>query len=65
MMRTLWLPWDNGGKEMMKKPELNAATAPKCSTFQMRINLEIKEREERIYANCGTTLTDAVNTFLQ
>lgn len=45
--------------------ELNAATAPKDSTFQMRINLEIKERVERIYANCGTTLTDAVNTFLQ
>ena len=46
-------------------PELNVATAPKNGTFQMRINPEIKERVERIYANCGMTLTDAINTFLQ
>ena len=46
-------------------PELNVATAPKNSTFQMRINPEIKDRVERIYANCGMTLTDAINTFLQ
>lgn len=46
-------------------PELNVATAPKSGTFQMRINPEIKDRVERIYANCGMTLTDAINTFLQ
>ena len=50
-------------------PELNVATAPKNGTFQMRINPEInpeiKDRVERIYANCGMTLTDAINTFLQ
>lgn len=41
------------------------ATAPKTGTFQMRINPEIKEEAERIYANCGMTLTDAFNVFLQ
>ena len=46
-------------------PELNVATAPKNGTFQMRINPDIKEQVERIYANCGMTLTDAINTFLQ
>jgi len=46
-------------------PELNVATAPKNGTFQMRVNSEIKERVERIYAECGMTLTDAINTFLQ
>ena len=44
---------------------LNVATAPKTATFQMRINPQIKERVEEIYANCGMTLTDAINTFLQ
>lgn len=46
-------------------PELNVATAPKNGTFQMRMNTEIKNRLERIYADCGMTLTDAINTFLQ
>lgn len=46
-------------------PELNVATAPKNGTFQMRMNTEIKDRVERIYADCGMTLTDAINTFLQ
>ena len=45
--------------------ELSVATAPKNGTFQMRMNTEIKERVERIYAGCGMTLTDAINTFLQ
>lgn len=44
---------------------LNVATAPKTSTFQMRINPEVKARVENIYANCGMTLTDAINAFLQ
>ena len=46
-------------------PELNVATAPKSGTFQMRINPEIKVQVEKIYAACGMTLTDAINTFLQ
>ena len=45
--------------------ELNVATAPKTGMFQMRINPEIKEQVEKIYADCGMTLTDAVNTFFQ
>lgn len=45
--------------------KLNVATAPKTGTFQMRINPEIKEQVENIFANCGMTLTDAINAFLQ
>lgn len=45
--------------------KLCVATAPKTATFQMRINPEIKAAAEEIYANCGMTLTDAVNVFLQ
>ena len=29
----------------------NVASAPKTATFQMRINPEIKERVEQVYAN--------------
>ena len=43
----------------MKKTTLTVATAPKTSTFQMRINPEIKAQVEGIYAQCGMTLTDA------
>ena len=45
----------------MKKTTLTVATAPKTSTFQMRINPEIKAQVEGIYAQCGMTLTDAIN----
>jgi addiction module RelB/DinJ family antitoxin len=45
--------------------DLNVATAPKTGTFQMRINPQIKERVENIYAASGMTLTDAINTFIQ
>ncbi|MBQ6863978.1 MAG: type II toxin-antitoxin system RelB/DinJ family antitoxin [Clostridia bacterium] len=44
---------------------LSVANAPKNATFQMRINPEIKERVEKIYARCGMTLTDAINVFIQ
>lgn len=44
---------------------LNVVTAPKTGTFEMRINPEIKERVEDIYAKCGMTLTDAINAFIQ
>ena len=43
----------------------NPSTAPKTATFQMRINPEVKGRLEKIYADCGLTLTDAVNIFFQ
>ena len=46
----------------MKKTTLTVATAPKTSTFQMRINPEIKAQVEGI---CGMTLTDAINAFIQ
>ena len=45
--------------------ELNVTSAPKSSTFQMRINPEIRAQVEKIYSNCGLTLTDAINAFLQ
>lgn len=35
------------------------------STFQVRINSEIKKIVEEIYAKTGMTLTEAFNTFLQ
>ena len=44
---------------------LNVAVAPKDSTFQVRINSEIKKMVEDIYAKAGMTLTDAFNTFIQ
>lgn len=49
----------------MKKTTLTVATAPKTSTFQMRINPGIKAQVEGIYAQCGMTLTDAINAFIQ
>ena len=44
---------------------LNVVIAPKDSTFQVRINSEIKKTVEEIYAKTGMTLTDAFNTFIQ
>ena len=44
---------------------LNVAIAPKDSTFQVRINSDIKKAVEDIYAKTGMTLTDAFNTFIQ
>ena len=43
----------------------NVAMAPKNSTFQVRINAEIKKAAEDIFAQAGMTLTDAFNAFLQ
>ena len=45
--------------------KLNVVTAPKTSTFQMRINPEVKCQAEQLFQNCGMTLTDAINVFLQ
>lgn len=44
---------------------LNVTTAPKTSTFQMRINPDIKQQVEDVYARQGLTFTDAVNIFIQ
>ena len=44
---------------------LNVMNAPKTSTFQMRINPEIKSQAEQLFQNCGMTLTDAINVFIQ
>lgn len=44
---------------------INVATAPKTSTFQARINPEVKREVEGILADCGLTLTEAFNAFLQ
>jgi len=44
---------------------LNVAMASKDSTFQVRMNSEIKRAVEDIYAKTGMTLTDAFNTFIQ
>ena len=38
---------------------------PKTSTFQFRINPQVRERAEAVYAGCGLTLTDAINIFIQ
>ena len=42
---------------------LNVAIAPKDSTFQVRINSEIKRAVEEIYAKSGMTLTDATSIW--
>lgn len=44
---------------------INVTAAPKTTTFQMRINPEVKQRVEDIYARQGLTFTDAVNIFIQ
>lgn len=45
--------------------QLSVAMSPKDSTFQVRINSEIKKTVEEIYARSGMTLTDAFNAFIQ
>ena len=43
----------------------NVSSMPKTSSFQMRINPEVKKRVEDVYASCGLTLTEAINLFIQ
>lgn len=38
--------------------------APKSSTFQMRINPEVKQELESLYSKHGLTFTDAVNALI-
>ena len=49
----------------MNTHNFNAMSAPKTSSFQMRINPDIKAQVESIYATYGLSLTDAVNIFIQ
>lgn len=49
----------------MSTPNPNIASAPKTASFQMRINPEVKNQAESIFATYGLSLTDAVNIFLQ
>ena len=49
----------------MNTHKLNAMSAPKTSSFQMRINPDVKAQVESIHATYGLTLTDAVNIFIQ
>lgn len=49
----------------MDMRKANVINAPKTSTFQMRINPEIKQQVEDIYSRQGLTFTDAVNIFIQ
>ena len=44
---------------------INVVTAPKTSTFQMRINPDVTRQVEAVYARQGLTFTDAVNIFIQ
>ena len=49
----------------MDAQNYNVVTAPKTTTFQMRINPDVKKKVEDIYATQGLTMTDAVNIFFQ
>ena len=48
----------------MENP-INVATAPKTGTFQMRMNPQVRQEAEAVFARYGLSLTDAVNIFLQ
>ena len=56
---------EKGEEVCLMDTNLNVAIAPKDSTFQVRINSDIKKAVEDIYAKTGMTLTDAFNTFIQ
>jgi len=43
----------------------SAVTETKTAVFQMRISPKVKKKVEDIYADCGMTLTDAINIFIQ
>lgn len=49
----------------MNQGNLNVTSAPKTATFQMRINPDVKQKAENVYASYGLTLTDAINIFIQ
>ena len=51
--------------EVSAVSQLNIVNTPKTGTFQMRMNPEVKAEAERVFSQCGMTLTDAVNVFIQ
>lgn len=53
------------GEVINMENRFNIATAPKTGTFQMRINPQIRQEAENVFAQYGLSLTDAVNIFLQ
>ena len=44
---------------------MDVVSSAKTDMFRMRINPEIRSRLERVYAQNGLSLTDAVNVFFQ
>lgn len=44
---------------------MDVVSSAKTDMFRMRINPEIRDRLERVYAQNGLSLTDAVNVFFQ
>ena len=44
---------------------MDIVSSPKTDMFRMRINPEIRQNLEAVYAKNGLTLTDAVNVFFQ
>ena len=44
---------------------MDVVSSAKTDMFRMRINPEIRSRLERVYAQDGLSLTDAVNVFFQ
>ncbi len=49
----------------MSRQSTSAVSSAKTSSFQMRINPDVKKEAEALYASYGLTLTDAVNIFIQ
>lgn len=43
----------------------NIVTAPKTDMFRFRINPEVRNQVESIYARSGLTFTQAINIFIQ
>ena len=44
---------------------MDIVSSPKTDMFRMRINPEIRQNLEAVYAKNGLTLTDAINVFFQ
>ena len=44
---------------------MDIVSSPKTDMFRMRINPEVRQNLEAVYAKNGLSLTDAVNVFFQ
>ena len=47
------------------REKICVAKEPKTGTSQMSMSPRVKEQAEDIFSQCGMTLTDAVNVFIQ